>query len=1338
VNIPGTATTGIPLSITNPAGASTAATTASFTFHYDPNLLNVSNFSLPSGVTGTVTINNTAGTVTVTGLTGFSVAAGSTQTVLFLTATVPSTAPLKGKADLGFTGITINGSGGASGDAVEETSFAGDADGNLAYSTQDAFYIVQYALGTGTTGSLPFQPVLTAYPSTDPQVLLDVNAGGGVNTQSAFTVVQKALGTATGNAALPDITANAGSQPADQDPKFSLSNVSGSPGQTITVFVNMTVNESAGIAYNSDQAVIEFDPSKISISNVRTPTDANFILGASNATNVSTSSAIDAANGELRIGQFWSAANPPNLANGTTGELVAFDVTILSTASPGASSPLNLVPAAEFGASTTTQYNGVESNVNPAPTNGFDPGIDGSVNVVAPSVAMSLPGNTPTSAGSTFTVPLNVTGNTLIAYNSDQAVIEFDTSKLQVINVVSGTYGANQSTAFTVDTANGELRIGQFWQVANPPSINAGQVVDLADITFKVLSSAAPGVTALNIVPAGEFGASTTTQFNGLTTAIVPAPTNGFDAGIDGIVNIVIVPNAPPVTTVPAAGGQVLFNPSTAVGMHTAATNTLPVPVSVKDTDANGGVETTTVFLTGSGSPNPVGTLSATPAGSATVFDGTGPVPITAATWTSAGGGTATITLGTATNYLVGEEIKVSGVTPAAYNGTWSVLSVSGSQVTFALPLTANPGAGTAFGSVVSGFAISGSVNSNGTAADLNNTLATLVYTPGAGFYGTATMAAYTDDNGNSNAGGPITTSVSTNVSVVGMFISEVDLNKVNTTNPSQYVEIFSTAPSFTIPANVYLVGVNGQTGAALARGVVQDTFLLSGLTTGANGYLALEEKGEKYTSAGVEDPNGNVLLNSGTGVGFGTGATSSKFGNAANIHTGGNRSGRTDTANLITDLAAAPSSYLLIQNTGAAGNNPVAGTTNIDPSNNGTVGGTTYNAWNVMDSVAILDSNSASRSYAATTFRPTAATGTTLSGSTVIPTSTWIANFAGRNAKNTGTSSADWLGSVVTGNASTGVFSLGGTNSTAFAGQPLNNVGGPNFWAPSATVLVNDGTSAQHSQVTQLTVLFSQPVNISDVAAFSVKDAQNNPLTVNVVIGGSVVPPGTGATGVTQAVINFNNDTSADTFAFAAADPLGNTRGLNDGNYFLNIDGTKVSANGILLDWQHNGQPGAGGTEIDEFWRLFGDLNGTRVVNGLDNAQFNQANHSVSGSFGGSVGAATTNGSGLVTMTMQGATLFAVGETITVTGVAIGGNATNAYNGTFTVLSVTTDGSGNTVITYQAASVPSAPADVNTGGVSTPTYLWYLDSNMDGNIDVGNTTDRDAFRANLGKRLTA
>jgi predicted CXXCH cytochrome family protein len=67
------------------------------------------------------------------------------------------------------------------------------------------------------------------------------------------------------------------------------------------------------------------------------------------------------------------------------------------------------------------------------------------------------------------------------------------------------------------------------------------------------------------------------------------------------------------------------------------------------------------------------------------------PLAVTDATWANAGGGTATLTVGAhgmARDWIV----TVTGVTPAAYNGTWSLTSVTATTVSFRL--NTNPGSG--------------------------------------------------------------------------------------------------------------------------------------------------------------------------------------------------------------------------------------------------------------------------------------------------------------------------------------------------------------------------------------------------------------------------------------------------------------------------------------------------------------------------------------------------------------------------------------------------------------------------------------------------------------------
>lgn len=77
---------------------------------------------------------------------------------------------------------------------------------------------------------------------------------------------------------------------------------------------------------------------------------------------------------------------------------------------------------------------------------------------------------------------------------------------------------------------------------------------------------------------------------------------------------------------------------------------------------------------------------------------------ITAASWASTNGGTATLTSTSAHGLSVGSDFTVTGITPAAYNGTFKAITgTTGSTIVYLLPLASTPGAGSAFGTLVAG-----------------------------------------------------------------------------------------------------------------------------------------------------------------------------------------------------------------------------------------------------------------------------------------------------------------------------------------------------------------------------------------------------------------------------------------------------------------------------------------------------------------------------------------------------------------------------------------------------------------------------------------------------------
>jgi hypothetical protein len=466
-------------------------------------------------------------------------------------------------------------------------------------------------------------------------------------------------------------------------------------------------------------------------------------------------------------------------------------------------------------------------------------------------------------------------------------------------------------------------------------------------------------------------------------------------------------------------------------------------------------------------------------------------------------------------------------------------------------------------------------------------------------------------------------------------------------------------------------------------------------------------------------------------------------FNGVSGVHTGiANAGAVNDNYGFPTDIQQGSITYLLIQTTSSTPSAPTVndvidtGANGSSSIPNGIPGGTEYNSWNILDGVGILRHTTGSfgpdTSYAPITFKDSGnTTGTMLSGSNSV-TTTFTPTYVGRIAQHTGSSSADWLASAPTGadaitsGSSTVGFKLDPTNSTQFGGQAMNSIGGPNFWAPSMSVQVNDG-NAQHSQVGFLVLNFSEPVTIGATdltTVFKVKDSENvtaaswasgtasitlqYPLTLTtgqtVTVSGMTPAgfngtftvtgvsgntftyslannPGSGPVGfgtvtgnnlslsitsdgtvgsssitnVGSVTIKFNSG-GPDTFNFPSSKTVaGQTLsvGLNDGNYFLNTDGTKISNNGVFLDYNHNGNPGSGGTQVDEFWRLFGDSRGSRAVDGTSFGDFK---------------------------TVDNSTLGAKGSK----------------------------------------------------------YVWYFDSNEDGNIDVGNTTDKTAFNARLFKNIKA
>ena len=131
-------------------------------------------------------------------------------------------------------------------------------------------------------------------------------------------------------------------------------------------------------------------------------------------------------------------------------------------------------------------------------------------------------------------------------------------------------------------------------------------------------------------------------------------------------------------------------------------------------------------------------------------------------------------------------------------------------------------------------------------------------------------------------------------------------------------------------------------------------------------------------------------------------------------------------------------------------------------------------------------------------------------------------------------------------------------------------------------SVVINDG-SAQRSRVTRLTVTFSEVVGGVDASSFVLTNTTTNT---------QVIP--------TVATEILNGKTVA-TLTFSGTGIVGGS--LSDGDYTLTTLDTLADAAGNQLDGDRDGT--AGGNAVDNFFRLFGDINGDRRVNIADFFQF-------------------------------------------------------------------------------------------------------------------------------------
>jgi hypothetical protein len=235
------------------------------------------------------------------------------------------------------------------------------------------------------------------------------------------------------------------------------------------------------------------------------------------------------------------------------------------------------------------------------------------------------------------------------------------------------------------------------------------------------------------------------------------------------------------------------------------------------------------------------------------------------------------------------------------------------------------------------------------------------------------------------------------------LHINEIHHNPEGTDGPNEYVELRGM-PGATIPANTYLVFIEGDTGSP-NPGDVNSVFDLAGLTLGSNGFLVLLQRLSPYT------PNPAAAVVTGTGTGFGGAAGWQADSGATDIEN------ESFTAMLVT----APTAPLPI--------------TDIDANNDGTPDGTAYQSWTILDAVASLDPLT-DVGYAAAKF--------------------FDAEWLGRPTGDpSGLAQDDWVGSAfANGTPLPPAATLSESTAPAsYSGFGLDHLGGPNWPAPEPVI---------------------------------------------------------------------------------------------------------------------------------------------------------------------------------------------------------------------------------------------------------------------------------------------
>jgi hypothetical protein len=374
VNLPNESVTGIPVTLST--GQNVAHVQLDLVF--DPALLQVASFvnSVPGASASSTMIEPGRMRITVSSAGQFRATSGAIE-LGRLVATVPPTAPYAAKHILRIENSTVRDTASQSrpvraDDGIHVAAFVGDSNASRTYTGGDATLLQRLIVGQGSG--------FTAYQLTDPMLIADINRSDTLTGGDATLLQRIIVGTPITQAPAPP-TGITPPPIVGPDPRlFIPTDLTGKPGDTVTVPVMLEVTEPGGVSVAAVDLAIAYDPEIFTAS--------NFVRGAMlDGSGFSAPTVNTETPGILRV--TMSSAAGPELAFGATGVVFQFDVTVRAGAPEGISR-INLLQSFE------STFTGLENNeiepltLIPAPTNAADDPVDGVFTIATPVARLSI------------------------------------------------------------------------------------------------------------------------------------------------------------------------------------------------------------------------------------------------------------------------------------------------------------------------------------------------------------------------------------------------------------------------------------------------------------------------------------------------------------------------------------------------------------------------------------------------------------------------------------------------------------------------------------------------------------------------------------------------------------------------------------------------------------------------------------------------------------------------------------------------------------------------------------------------------------------------------------